>query len=53
MWNIGWKQQVYTLGQKFSDVFLRVSNIQINLFGLQQNLAYCNDISFMQFIYIF
>ena len=27
---------MYTLGQKFSDLFLRVSNFQINLSGLLQ-----------------
>ena len=30
---------VYTLGQKFSDFFLDVSNLQINLFGLLQKIG--------------
>ena len=30
---------MYTLGQKFSDFFLRVSNLQINLFGLLQKFG--------------
>ena len=29
---------MYTLGQKFSDFFLQVSNFQINLFGLLQKM---------------
>ena len=35
-----WMRDVmYTLGQKFSDFFLDVSNLQINLFGLLQKIG--------------
>ena len=30
---------LYTLGQKFSDFFLHISNLQINLFGFLQKFG--------------